>query len=200
MSTTPMRQAAPAELDDVVDVFAHAFATDPVWGVWTFPHASAAERVPLLREFWRPFVVAATKFDGLLVLDDLAAVSLWVPPGLAELDADDEAAVEEMAHRVCSGRIDLQVAGWEAFEAARPEEPHWYLSLLGTAPARRGSGLGMRLVEAQLARVDDEGRAAYLESTNPGNLERYRRAGFELFRSFDMPEGPRVDQMWREPR
>lgn len=195
-----VRTARDDELPDVLDVFAHGFSTDPVWGDWTLPTATPAERVPLLREFWRPFVVAATKYDGVLVLDDLAAVSLWAPPGVAELDDEDEAAVGAMLPRVCGDRAELVSAGWDAFAAAHPEERCWYLSLLATAPHRRGSGLGMQLVEGHLARVDAEGLPAYLESTNPGNVARYRRAGFEPDGAFDLPEGPQVDRMWRAAR
>jgi hypothetical protein len=41
---------------------------------------------------------------------------------------------------------------------------------------------------------------AYLESTNPGNLQRYASVGFEVFGTFDLPDdGPTVTTMWREP-
>ena len=198
MSEPAVRAAVPGEYARVTEIFALAFAGDPVWGDWTFPEST--DRVPLLREFWHPFVVAAGKYDGVVVLGDLAAVALWVPPGVPDLDDQDEAAVAEMLPRVCGERAGLVAQGWDLFAASRPEQPHWYLSLLATAPERRGSGLGMELVQQHLARVDADRSAAYLESTNPGNVQRYRRAGFEADGSFDLPEGPRVDRMWRTVR
>ena len=50
------------------------------------------------------------------------------------------------------------------FDAAHPHhEPHYYLSLLGTADAHRGRGLGMALLKENLARIDAERMPAYLE-------------------------------------
>ena len=198
MSAPPIRQATSPELDDVTAIFAAGFAEDPVWGVWTFP--DVVDRVPLLKEFWAPYVVAADKYGGVIVTDDLSAVALWVPPGTRELDEQDEAAAAEMLPRVCGDRAPLLELGWEAFGRSRPEVPHWYLSLLATAPGHRGRGVGMGLVAAQLQRVDADGLPTYLESTNPSNVMRYQKAGFELDGYFDLPEGPRVDRMWRNPR
>ena len=59
----------------------------------------------------------------------------------------------------------------------------------------------MALLADNLSRVDQLGLPAYLESTNPANLERYRSVGFEPCGEFALPEGgPVVTTMWREPR
>jgi predicted GNAT family acetyltransferase len=91
---------------------------------------------------------------------------------------------------------------FERFEANHPHhEPHYYLSLLGTHPDQRGAGHGMRLLADNLARIDDEGIAAYLESTNPANDARYQRVGFEVVGSFEgyLP-GSVITSMWRPAR
>ena len=91
---------------------------------------------------------------------------------------------------------------FERFEAAHPSaEPHYYLSLLATDPDQRGRGLGMGLLAATLERIDAEGAAAFLESSNPANDHRYERLGFARCGEFKLSEdGPAVTQMWREPR
>ena len=91
---------------------------------------------------------------------------------------------------------------WEQFEAARPaDEPHYYLSLLGTRSSHRGQGIGMALLEADLRQIDAEGAVARLESTNPANEPRYERAWFETVGSFTAPGGaPVVTTMRRAPR
>jgi ribosomal protein S18 acetylase RimI-like enzyme len=198
MSAVAIRQARSAELAAVTQIFAVGFSQDPVWGEWTFP--DLADRVSLLQEFWRPYVVAAAKYDGVIVTENLSAVALWVPPDTADLDEEDEAEVEQMLPRVCGSRASLLEAGWEAFGRSRPESSHWYLSLLATDPASRGRGAGMGLVARHLERVDADGLPAYLESTNTRNVDRYERAGFRLDGYFDLPEGPRVDRMWRDGR
>ena len=59
----------------------------------------------------------------------------------------------------------------------------------------------MALLADCLTRIDAEGAAAYLESTNPANEGRYEAQGFAVFDSFELVEdGPPVTQMWREPR
>ncbi len=58
-------------------------------------------------------------------------------------------------------------------------EPHWYLPLIAADPARQGQGLGTALMEAAIARIDADGRPAYLESSNPRNIPLYERFGFE---------------------
>lgn len=89
--------------------------------------------------------------------------------------------------------------GFSVREEARPSEPHYYLSLLGTHPGRSGGGWGMGLLADNLARIDAEGAAAYLESSNPANVPRYERLGFAVFDEFTVSEGIAVAQMWREP-
>ena len=86
------------------------------------------------------------------------------------------------------------------FEASHPsDEPHYYLSLLGTRPERRGEGLGVALLADNLRRTDAEGMPAFLESSNPANNVRYERLGFRQVGEFTTPDGARtVATMWRE--
>jgi len=87
------------------------------------------------------------------------------------------------------------------FEEAQPRtEPHFYLSLLGTHDDHRGKGIGMALLEENLARIDAEHMPAYLESTNPANLARYGRVGFVPIGEFSAPGGPTATTMWRDAR
>lgn len=41
---------------------------------------------------------------------------------------------------------------------------------------------------------------AYLESTNPRNVSLYERHGFAVTGSIDLPGGPSLSAMWRDPR
>ena len=192
------RQATSADVQVVCDTLARAFASDPLWGEWSFP--GSADRIEPLTEFWQPAVNAAIKYGGVWMTDQGEAVAVWVPPGVPEMDEQDQAAAAETLTRVCGDRAPLVMGAFARFDEVRPADPHWYLSLLGTHPDHRGRGIAMRLVAHRLAHVDATGYAAYLESTNPVNVARYQRAGFELMGAFDVPDGPRVDQMWRPAR
>jgi hypothetical protein len=59
----------------------------------------------------------------------------------------------------------------------------------------------MALLRENLELIDAEHAPAYLESTNPANLDRYRGVGFEEVGGFSAPNGgPAVTTMWRAPR
>ncbi|HUA02318.1 MAG TPA: GNAT family N-acetyltransferase [Solirubrobacteraceae bacterium] len=97
-------------------------------------------------------------------------------------------------------RADDVLALVDRFEENHPrEEPHYYLSLLGTHPDHRGQGKGMWLLAANLAEIDAEGMPAYLESSNRANDHRYERLGFVQVGEFSAPGGqPTIACMWRD--
>ena len=88
----------------------------------------------------------------------------------------------------------------DRFDSNHPRQPpHYFLSLLGTHPDHRGRGKGMGLLAANLARIDELGMPAYLESSNRANDPRYERLGFTQIGEFEAPAGgPTVGCMWRE--
>jgi uncharacterized protein YdhG (YjbR/CyaY superfamily)/ribosomal protein S18 acetylase RimI-like enzyme len=193
------RLATEADVADVVGTLAAGFAADPVWGLWAFPDST--DRAGLLVDYWRPFVDAGLRYDGVFMTPHAEAVSVWIPPGVPEMDDENEAAFEAVVTRLLGDRAPLLHGAFEAFEANRPKDvPHWYLSLLATHPDHRGKGLGMRLVADVLARVDGTHLPAHLESTNPANEARYERAGFQRSGAFTIPSGPTVTTMWRPAR
>ena len=82
-----------------------------------------------------------------------------------------------------------------------PEEPHWYLAVIGSDPTVRGGGFGQALMRSRLDRVDAEHAPAYLESSNPVNVPYYERFGFEVTGEMVLPNGgPSLIPMWRQPR
>jgi hypothetical protein len=85
------------------------------------------------------------------------------------------------------------------FENSHPRDrPHYYLSLLGVHPDHRGEGLGMALLAENLKRLDSE-KLAFLESSNPGNNQRYERLGYRQVGDFTTLDGERtVATMWRD--
>ncbi|MGW4463332.1 GNAT family N-acetyltransferase [Micromonospora sp. NPDC004704] len=79
------------------------------------------------------------------------------------------------------------------------DEPHWYLQLMVVLPDHRGRGLGGAMLAHQLARVDADGVAAYLEASTPRNRRLYERHGFRaLGAPIVLPDGgPGIQPMWR---
>jgi ribosomal protein S18 acetylase RimI-like enzyme len=192
-----MRRAEAADADLVVEIITGSFHDDPTWG-WAFP--DAAKRPEQYRRFWGLAVGGALPHGWVWLSDGGEAAAVWLPPGVAELSDADEQLVEPMLREMLGSRAEATLDCLERFSAARPAEPHYYLSLLGTDPSQRGHGFGMRLMDDCLALIDEAGIAAYLESTNPVNIARYEKRGFAVTGDFGMPNGPTVNTMWRAPR
>ncbi len=125
-----------------------------------------------------------------------------VPPDGIELTDDEDATIEPVLRRLIGPWADTVLEGLHRFDQARPqEEPHYYLSLLGTRTNRRGEGLGMALLADCLDMIDAEHQPASLESSNPSNNSRYEAVGFAEIGTFTTPKnGPVVTQMWRSAR
>jgi len=80
-----------------------------------------------------------------------------------------------------------------------PAEPHWYLPLIGVAPAQQGHGYGSLLLEHAAERCDRERLPAYLESTSLRSVPLYRRHGFEVVGEIRRGSAPPIFPMVRMP-
>jgi GNAT superfamily N-acetyltransferase len=192
---TPARVATEADLDGVSATLFSAFSDDPLWS-WAFPDRDKLEA------WWRFLVESALRYPWVWVKGDYAAATVWIPPGGSELTDREEAQVEPLLDDLLGSRSGEVLGLLERFEAAhRIEQPHFYLSLLGTHRDHRGHGHGMDLLSENLARIDEEEMPAYLESSNPENDKRYERVGFERVGEFSTPDGSHtVTTMWRKAR
>ncbi len=193
-----IRIATVADVDRATETVTLAFASDPVWEVAL---RRPDGRVDHHRPYWRFFVAAAIAGGSVWLLDDGAAVAVWVPPGGRELPDDALAALERFNETTLGpARAREMTELYERFEAGHPAEPpHAYLSLLATHPAHRGRGIGQQLLAANLAGWDALGVPAYLESTNPANDHRYERAGFRAIGAFQaVRDGAPITRMWRD--
>jgi GNAT superfamily N-acetyltransferase len=193
----PARRAGPLEAQAVTEILTAAFHEDPVWGHWAFPDAD--RRTVQLSALWQFFVDATIPTGWVWITEGGEAASLWVPPGYPELPAEYEDRLEPLLTELLGFHGNTVFEGFGRFDAAHPhDEPHYYLSLLATHPKHRGHGHGVSLLTENLAEIDRQGMAAYLESTNPKNDHRYEQHGFVRTGHFMLPGGPRVATMWRE--
>jgi ribosomal protein S18 acetylase RimI-like enzyme len=190
-----IRIATRTDVQEVAVTLTGAFANDPVWG-WVFPDPAPME------VWWRFWADPAIAQGWVHLTPTPGAAAVWLPPGGTELFAEDEAHLAPLAQALVSDRSATLLETMDTFEANRPTEvPHFYLTLLGTAPDQRGRGLGMALLAAGLERIDAQREPAYLESSNPVNIPRYESVGFESIGEFRIPgsDAP-VTQMWRASR
>jgi predicted GNAT family N-acyltransferase len=97
-------------------------------------------------------------------------------------------------------RLPRTLAVLDLMDRKHPREPHWYLFLVGSDPARRGQGHGRAVIAPVLEQCDRDDMPAYLESSNPENVPYYARYGFEVTGELRRAGSPPLIPMWREPR
>jgi GNAT superfamily N-acetyltransferase len=137
--------------------------------------------------------VDVARVDGRII-----GAAAWLRPGRAR---GTELAALPGYLQAFGRRISTVVRYQTVALAARPhQEPYWYLAIIGVDPARQGSGAGAALLRSRLALCDQEGMAAYLESSKLENVPVYQHFGFEATGVLTLPEGgPAVTTMWRRP-
>ncbi|MGI5428525.1 GNAT family N-acetyltransferase [Streptomyces sp. CA-179760] len=195
-----IRTAGEADRESVVRLLDEAFQNDPVSG-WVFPGAEDRRaHHPGLMAAFTDIVLAAGRVD---ITEDGSACALWLSMPADDHDGDSEvddgpaqvrAAVDPDNERIeLIGRLTA---------AIHPSgRAHEYLWMIGVAPGRQGEGLGTALIESVLDRCDREGVSAYLEASSARSRKLYERLGFEFTGPvLDLPDGPAMWPMWREPR
>jgi GNAT superfamily N-acetyltransferase len=209
--TDSQRTPRLATLDDaplIGRICAGGFYDDPVLS-WACP--DPANRLAKLTFLFARLGAAIVKdADSAAWIVDDGSVALWREPTFdhhpdRSNDQDAPAPVEAEAARAAGDnplddgdRERLRILG-AATEQVHPHEPHWYLDVVSTLPERQGRGLGVAVLDPVLTRCDSEGSRAYLESTNPRNRTLYRRSGFVDGDEIQLPDGPTMLAMWRDP-
>lgn len=196
---SPVRATA-AHLAAVADDLSAAFAGDPIfdWFLRADARRDAARR----------------SLFGMLTAIGLADGEIWRPEtgGAAAIWLPSESlGPSPLLQELRSLPRILQVTGLSRFprmsamrammDAHHPKAPpHAYLWFVGVRPEAQGLGVGSRLLAHGLARVDEKGLPAYLESSSPANVPLYRRHGFEVVEVLKArPDAPEMWAMWRKP-
>ncbi|MFG3331214.1 GNAT family N-acetyltransferase [Streptomyces tendae] len=193
-----IRTAGEDDRDLVVRLLDEAFQDDPV-SSWVFPGEEYRRRTHhRLMAAFADAVFADGRVD---LTEDGAACALWLP-----VPADEQTAAEEDVPAQIREAVDPENERVELIarltDGIHPTgRAHEYLWMIGVVPDRQGEGLGTALVESVLDRCDREGLPAYLEASSARGKVLYERLGFEFTgRALDLPDGPRMWPMWREPR
>lgn len=186
--------ASEADRHTVLKTLAAAFATDPVVR-WVFPEDRVYGRAfPALAEaFGGGAIAGGTAF----VAPDNAGAALWLPPDEAP---DDNRMKTVIVDNVSPGRLDMIQALFEGLEPYHPEGPHWYLTLIGVAPERRGEGHGSALLAHALRLCDEMHLPVFLEATSERNAGLYARHGFEVMGEVRVEDSPVIRPMVRPGR
>jgi ribosomal protein S18 acetylase RimI-like enzyme len=183
-----------ADRDALTATLRAAFERDPV-ARWFFTSDE------LYRSIFAPFTDAfaggAFTHRGAYHTTDYSGAALWLPP---ETGPDEPAMMAIIERTLDADKRPTAFAVFEQMGQNHPHEPHWYLPLIGVAPERQGHGIGSALLAASLAKCDEAGLTAYLESSNPRNIPLYLRHGFEITGEIRIGTCPPIVPMIRRPR
>ena len=171
-----------------------AFSADPA-ARWAWPD-------PL--QFLRIFLPLVTLFGGksfdhgtAYIIGDFAGVAQWLPPGV---QPDDRPISELFQHNMFEPNLSNVLFLFEQMASFHPNEPHWYIPLMGVDPVFQGRGYGTELMRHGLVACDRDQRPAYLEATSPVNRRLYERHGFRVLGEIRSGDSPPMFPMLREPR
>ena len=176
---------------------AGAFYDDPVC---SFAYPNDATRLHRLEVFFATQARALWKQREIHVADDFSSAAIWAPPGQWKM------SMLGLLRGIVPATLRTRpkaaaLRGYLGTDRLHPDEPHWYLETLGTAPAQQGKGVGAHVLAPVLRRCDEEGVPVWTWSSNEQNLAFYYRQGFEVLDKLEFaPGGTAIFPIRREPR
>jgi ribosomal protein S18 acetylase RimI-like enzyme len=192
--THEIRSVTQSDADRAMATLMLAFTSDPL-NRWIIPDTDQ-----YLTSWIRPvsaFCSRALEHGTADYSDGFGGVAMWLPPGV---HPDENAFVPLLLQTVDEHRHERLFEVFERMSDHEPDEPFWYLLLLGVDPALQRQGIGSALLEHGLRRCDRDHRKAYLVSSNLANNRLYERYGFEVTGTIEVDTAPPMWAMVREPK
>ena len=180
-------------VERAADAITAAFVDDPMW-TCILPDREA--RATVLRPMWRALVDFTRIYGEAYTTSDGMGAALWMPPGRARPTIWMMIRTRFVLARSmmvlpkdARGRFFPMMRFFEGRHKNLMPGPHWYLWALGVSPNAQGRGIGKSLLQPILERADREGVPCYLETQTTGNVEFYRKSGFEVMEESREPVG-----------
>ena len=202
MNNVEARPATRRDLGALSRTLGRAFYDDPVM-TWMLPDDDARRRKlhKLFASLTRYHHLARGGVEVAPDGDGIGGAALWDPPGQWRTSRLSELRAIPGLFLAFGSSLQKGLVVEEMMKEVHPEEPHWYLAIIGSDPNVRGKGFGQVLMRSRLDRCDAEHAPAYLESSNPDNVPYYQRFGFEVTGEITVPNGgPTLIPMWRPAR
>jgi ribosomal protein S18 acetylase RimI-like enzyme len=177
MSGPEIYRATAADRAQVVDTVEAAFVRDPAFRYFLGGPDDAG------------YPAFARAFAGLLFDKRVSSGSVWIVEGgraVAMWDAPrtttlSDEGVASAPYGVLAADVQERLGAYDAVvDPIRPTSPHWYLGVLARHPETAGRGWGRAVMSAGLAAAASDGVDAYLETSSPGNVALYERAGWQV--------------------
>jgi len=190
------RHALPSQRETLVRVITEAFRSDPVMALLVpdpdDPHLAEFPRLEKMTELE---VDRHLPLGHTYIVDDLGA-ALWTPPGVDAPSEEFVALVDELAG---PAHMETLLPDFIELMQWKPDEPHFYLHMIGAADNARGKGLGSLMLRRVLDICDNEGVPAYLEASTARSAALYARHGFEELAVVNFADDVALRPMLRTP-
>lgn len=197
MTDPLVRHARPDDRQAAIDVLVEAFRADPMMAL-IIPEAGAPHLADesALRRMMEVEVDRHVVVGHSYVVDDRGA-ALWTPPGVDAAGDEFGALMGELMTPEIMEQTGEKFAEMMAW---KPEEPHFYLHMIGASDRARGQGLGSAMLRRVLEMCDREAHPAYLEASTARSAALYARHGFEELDAIVFTEDAVLRPMLRRPQ
>jgi ribosomal protein S18 acetylase RimI-like enzyme len=193
------RSAVRNDAGSISETRGRAFFDDPMICFILDDEKTRAAKMPRLFKLMFKLGVPYGACD---VTDGFEAVALWRPPGKWHMAFHQYLTNGPEFLSLFGVRGALRAMSiMDYIEKHHPKEPHYYLQVLGTDPAKQGKGFGGVVMRRHLAVADTARMPCYLESSKETNIPIYQSFGFEVTGEIVVPGGgPTLYPMWRKAR
>ncbi|MEV4315387.1 hypothetical protein [Actinocrispum sp. NPDC049592] len=191
--------ATPADVDALAHMLAQAFQNDALTK-WITPDEQRRERI--LPDFFRVFLEISLGYDAVYTNAQRDAALLFLPPGAWHEVERRGVELSQRFAAILGDEVEKMatISGLQAVHHPMGRA-HYYVSFAGVDPQHQRHGAMSVLVDALLGRADAEEMACYTEASSAGGTWAALRNGFvEVGVRIDIPGGPTLRPMWREPR
>lgn len=171
-----------SRVEEAARALASAFQDDPLQS-YTFPdpeerrRRSPAHFEALLRfgQLAGQVMAGEAEASGAVVL---------IPPAAAftaeMMEASGLTRLPETIGADAAARFGVVIDFVEVLHHREMTGPHWYVMVLGVAPAFQGLGYGRALLRPMFERASADGVPCYLETAQPQNVQFYEHLGFRV--------------------
>ena len=138
MTTSIIKTATATDEAPTIAVVVLAFSADPA-ARWTWPDPNQYLRH--FPSFVKAFGGKAFAHGSAHYVDGYTGAALWLPPDVHP----DEDTLNTLLQRTASAQVQQDLLTvFEQMGRYHPEEPHWYLPLIGVDPSQQGKDTARR--------------------------------------------------------
>ena len=194
-----VRKVQKADIPALIKMLLRAFDNDPFVNYFCRQDKKRTKRTKKFFEFY--FEKMAMPHGEVYCTNNLLGASLWSPPGKWKLSFFKQLfAFPEMIYTTSIKNFLSRIIFINSVEKYHPEEPHWYLQVIGTDPINQCQGIGSAVLRPVLSICDQEGIPAYLETSNELNIPFYEAKGFFVTKELEKNgDNPKIWLMLRKP-